>query len=213
MIQFPTSPFLKVNNSNAITLNDVRMVLQWLCSYVHGWLHVCFQHGYFTSLQEYKHTWQHVSKKQTFTNSWWPQLPPHDQCCPNNRESGPRLDHFAITYISYDSSTNNIVVGKGCTPMWQFGLDFDQFLCCSILWFNASYILPQHEDHNGERKAKRARVDNSHLHLIELPWLYKPMLCSLLVLWVLSSWNFVKVLAHKWEGHSLWWRWPLWSPP
>jgi hypothetical protein len=35
VIQFPTSPFLKVNNSNEITLNDVRMVLQWLCSYVH----------------------------------------------------------------------------------------------------------------------------------------------------------------------------------
>jgi hypothetical protein len=36
VIQFQTSPFLKVNNSNAITLNDVRMALQWLCSYMHG---------------------------------------------------------------------------------------------------------------------------------------------------------------------------------
>jgi hypothetical protein len=36
VIQVPTSPFSKVNNSNANTLNDVRMALQWLCNYVHG---------------------------------------------------------------------------------------------------------------------------------------------------------------------------------
>jgi len=100
---------------------------------------------------------------------------------------------------------------KGYVPCDNLGWTFDQLLRCSILWFNASYTLPQHEDHNGKRKAKRARVDNSDLHLIELPWVYKPMLCSLLVLWVLSSWNFAKVLAHKWEGHSMWWKWPLWS--
>jgi len=70
-----------------------------------------------------KHTWQHVSKKQAFTNYWLPQLPPHDRCCPNNKENGHGLDHFAIRYISYDWSMKNIVEER-VRSMWQFGLDF-----------------------------------------------------------------------------------------
>jgi hypothetical protein len=188
----------------------VRMALQWLCSYVHGWLHVCFWHGFFTSLQQYKHTWQHVSKKKAFTNSWWPQW---TSWLMLSKQQGKwawtwSLCHH-IHFIWLVSEEH--CWEKGCTPCDNLGWTFDQLLCCSILWLNASYMLPQHEDHNGERKAKRARIDNSDSHLIELPWVYKPMLCSLLVLWVLSSWNFAKVFAHKWEGHSMWWRWPLWS--
>jgi hypothetical protein len=50
--------------------------------------------------------------KKTFIYSLWPQLPLHDRCCPNNKENGPRLDHFAITYISYNWSMKNIVEEK-----------------------------------------------------------------------------------------------------
>jgi hypothetical protein len=42
MIQLLTFTFSKVNNSNTITLNIVKVDLQWQCNPKHGWLHVVF---------------------------------------------------------------------------------------------------------------------------------------------------------------------------
>lgn len=42
---------------------------------------------------------------------------------------------------------------RGHIPCDDLGWTSTKFLCRSILWFDASCMVPQHEDHNGKDKS------------------------------------------------------------
>jgi hypothetical protein len=105
VIQFPTSNFLKVNNSNIIRTQLHWTMWKWLYN---GYAAMCIDDCMFVFHMDFSFHCsnsstqrQHVSRTQALVDSWWPLFPHHNRCCPNNKESGVEFYQFTITYVSH----------------------------------------------------------------------------------------------------------------
>lgn len=118
-------PFIstKVNYSNSITLNIMKVNLQCLCNPRHGWLKVCFPHEFFITVQEWKNNLSTNNRHSLIFDS---HNSHHNWCNLDIiKKSEVGLNHFAITYIPHISNVRHFMfqVVQNHIPCLQRCLD------------------------------------------------------------------------------------------